>query len=94
MILVVCSWRVLRETRNRQFFDPLGRNVNWVQYLAMVTNPPTSVSNFRLFWPSRKMNGNRSGFRVKPRQEHTTMRLSLPTSVGVLWAIVGNGEQW
>ena len=43
MILVVCSWRILRETRNRQFFDPLGRNVNWVQYLAMVINLPTGL---------------------------------------------------
>ena len=40
MSKVVCSWRILRETRNRQFFDPLGRNVNWVQYLARVTSHP------------------------------------------------------
>ena len=89
-MIVVCSWRILREPRNRQFFDPLGRNVNWVQYLAMVTNLPTSVYNCRLFWPCRKMNGNRSGFRVKLRQEHTTMRVVFANPCR---CVVSNGEQ-
>ena len=40
------------------------------------------------------MNGNRSGFRVKLRQEHTTMWVDKDNpSVGVLWAMVGNVEQ-
>ena len=96
--LVVCSWRVLRENRNRQFFDLSGLSSLLVPYLAMGTNPPTSVPNYRLFWPCRKMKGNRSGFRVKPRQLHTTNPLAIANSLTVgccgCCAMVSNGEQW
>ena len=96
------------KTGTVNFSTPLGRNVNWVLYLARVTNSPTSEPNYRLFWPCRKMNGNRSGFCVKPRQLHTTMRVVFdnpcrwvargclqPAGNGEqLFAVVCNGEQW
>ena len=90
---VVCTWRVLRKNRNRQFFDLSGLSSLLVLYLAMGANPPTSVPNYRLFWPCRKMNGNRSGFCVKPRQLHTTMLVGhWKWPVGGLLAMVSNGE--
>ena len=95
---VVCTWRVLRKNRNRQFFDLSGLSSLLVLYLAMGANPPTSVPNYRLFWPCRKMKGNRSGFRVKPRQLHTTNPLAIANSLTVgccgCCAMVSNGEQW
>ena len=91
---VVCTWRVLRKNRNRQFFDLSGLSSLLVLYLAMGANPPTSVPNYRLFWPCRKMNGNRSGFCVKPRQLHTTMLVGhWKWPDGGLLAMVSNGEQ-